>query len=106
MLAAEALTSAGFSVIEADHADAALAILHARAGDIGALFTDVNMPGRMDGLELARRASSHWPWVRLLVASGRVQPVATALPKGCVFLPKPYDTDRLVSQIRHLTMAD
>jgi len=105
MLAAEALTGAGFSVIEADHADAALAILQARADEIGALFTDVNMPGAMDGLELARHASTRWPWVRLLVASGRLQPAFTALPSGCIFLPKPYDPDCMVSQIRDLTMA-
>jgi DNA-binding NtrC family response regulator len=106
MVAADALISAGFEVIEVDHADAALNILHARAVEVCALFTDVNMPGEMDGLALAHHASSKWPWIRLLVASGHAQPQADDMPKGCRFLPKPYDPDHMVSHIRDLTMAE
>ncbi len=103
MMAADALTNAGFDVIEVDHADAALTILHARADEICALFTDVHMPGGMDGMGLAHHASSNWPWIRLLVASGHAQPHSHELPKGCRFLPKPYDPDHMVSHIVELT---
>jgi CheY-like chemotaxis protein len=105
MMAADALISAGFTVIEADHATAALMILRSRAVEICALFTDVNMPGPLDGLGLAHHAATTWPWVRLLVASGKAQPTGNDLPKGCRFLPKPYDPDNMVSHIRELTTA-
>jgi CheY-like chemotaxis protein len=105
MMAADALTDAGFTVIEVGHADAALSILHARAPEVCALFTDVHMPGAMDGLSLARHAAGHWPWIRLLVASGKAQPGDGDLPDGCRFLSKPYDPDRMVRHIRDLTMA-
>jgi CheY-like chemotaxis protein len=105
MMATDALTSAGFDVIEVDDADAALTILHARAAEICALFTDVNMPGAMDGMGLARHASATWPWIRLLVASGKARPQSQDLPSGCRFLPKPYDPDRLVRHIQDLTTA-
>jgi DNA-binding NtrC family response regulator len=105
MMAAEALTSAGFHVVEVEHADAALTILRSRAGDVCALFTDVNMPGDMNGLHLAHHAAGHWPWIRLLVASGHAQLTETDLPDGCRFLPKPYDPEHMVGHIRDLTMA-
>ena len=60
-LAAEVLAKAGFTVVEAAHADDALAIMKSRAVDM--LFADVQMPGSMDGLELARYVRRHWPRV-------------------------------------------
>jgi CheY-like chemotaxis protein len=106
MMVAEALTDAGFHVIEVEHAEAALTILHSNASNIRAIFTDVHMPGSIDGLELARQASLHWPWIALLVASGRAQPQPAEMPAGSRFLPKPYQPAHVVSCIQDLVAAE
>jgi CheY-like chemotaxis protein len=92
MLAAEVLAEAGFTVVEAAHADDA-PIMKSRAVDV--LFTDVQMPGSMDGLELARYVRRHWPRVAVLIASGNkdlLQPrcrtevdscISRIVPVGC-----------------------
>jgi CheY-like chemotaxis protein len=94
---ADALRDAGFSVIEASSAGDALAVLTSIARDINVLFTDVHMPGDgMDGLQLVHHAAIHWPWVGLLVASGRSLVGPADLPPGCRFLVKPYAPDNAV----------
>ncbi len=100
MIVAEALTEAGFHVIEVEHADAALIVLRSNASEINVIFTDVHMPGSMDGLELAHHASLHWPWIALLVASGKAQPQPAEMPAGSRFLPKPYHPEHVVTHIR------
>ncbi|HME23808.1 MAG TPA: response regulator [Acetobacteraceae bacterium] len=87
MLAAEVLTEAGYTVVEAARADDALAIIKSRAVDL--LFTDVQMPGSMDGLELARYVRRHWPRVAVLIASGN-NTASTELPDGSRILRKPW----------------
>ena len=59
--AADALGDAGFAVHEAQHAAEAISILEARHNDIHVIFTDVTMPGDMDGVGLAHHAAQHWP---------------------------------------------
>ena len=71
MMAVDALTDAGFAVIEVGHADDALNILSAQSAKVRALFTDIHMPGTMTGLELAHHVRGNWPWIALLVASGK-----------------------------------
>src|SRR5271166_1594090 len=100
MLAAEVLTEAGYTVVEAARADDALAIIKSRAVDL--LFTDVQMPGSMDGLELARYVRRHWPRVAVLIASGNNKPASTELPDGSRFLRKPYSTSQLLADVREL----
>ena len=102
MVAADALSDAGFNVIEVEHAQAALAVLHERASDVHALFTDVHMPGTMDGLDLVKHAHVSWPWIALLVTSGRAQPCTGDMPIGCRFLAKPYDPNHMVHHMRSL----
>ena len=99
-LAAEVLAEAGFTVVEAAHADDALAIMESRA--VNVLFTDVQMPGSMDGLELARYVRRHWPRVEVLIASGNKAPSSTEMPDGSRFLHKPYSSGRLVADVREL----
>ncbi len=70
MYAADLLEEDGFDVVEATTARAALAILEQRNGDVSALFTDVDMPGDMNGLELAGIVYSRWPHIAILVTSG------------------------------------
>ena len=102
-LAAEVLAEAGFTVVEAAHADDALAIMKSRAVDM--LFADVQMPGSMDGLELARYVRRHWPRVEVLIASGNKEPSSTEMPAGSRFLHKPYSSGRLLADIRELIAA-
>ncbi|MGD0434572.1 MAG: response regulator, partial [Acetobacteraceae bacterium] len=105
MEAADALTLQGYEVMEVDGADDALAVLEARAADIGVLFTDIQMPGSMDGLALAHHARRNWPWIGLLIASGKERPSSTEMPAGCRFLSKAYDPDHMVDQVRELIAA-
>lgn len=95
MVAADALTDQGIMAWEAGDAGEALHVLeqHPR---IGLVFTDVNMPGEMDGLSLAHEVSVRRPDVSLIVTSGAVRIADDELPDHGTFLPKPYPTDRLV----------
>src|SRR5436189_6179743 len=79
----------GFTAIAASDADEAIRILESR-NDIRVVFTDVNMPGSMDGLRLARVVRNRWPPVALVVTSGRSNVPEPDLPEGGRFLPKPY----------------
>ena len=101
MDAADTLEDEGFEVVEVATARAALAILEKRKGDVAALFTDVDMPGDMNGLELAGIVHSRWPHIALVVTSGVVR-VVGALPSGGVFLAKPYPMRTPVRIIRDL----
>ena len=105
MMISEVLEEAGFEVVEAKHAAEALAILRVRAPEIRILFTDIHMPGAMNGLELSHHARDHWPWISLLVTSGKAHPTARELPAGGRFIPKPYAPQRVVDQIRELMDA-
>ena len=97
-----ALAEAGFDVVETEHADEAISVLRERASNIFAVFTDVHMPGSMDGMELAHLARRSWPWIALLITSGRARPEPGDLPGGSRFLPKPYDPDHVVDHLREM----
>jgi CheY-like chemotaxis protein len=90
MDAAALIEDAGYDVIEAVDADEAIMLLEARP-DIRVVFTDIEMPGSMDGLKLAHAVRRRWPPVILIVASGRLTPRADELPENTMFLAKPYD---------------
>lgn len=94
---ADMLREAGFDVIEAGGADDALTILHAHR--VGVLFTDVDMPGSINGLELAHIARGLWPALRILVTSGKCKPGPAAMPKHGRFVDKPYAQERIVRDI-------
>src|ERR1700688_3632609 len=72
MLAVEAVEEAGYVALEAGDADEAIALLESRP-HIALLFTDIDMPGSMDGLKLAHAVRDRWPPVKILVASGKVR---------------------------------
>jgi two-component system, response regulator PdtaR len=101
----EVLRDEGFEVMEAEHAEAALGMLLTHAPRIHVLFTDVQMPGTMDGLALAHHASKQWPWIGLLITSGRRQPHWESLPQTSRFLAKPYDQHHVIGHIRQLAAA-
>jgi CheY-like chemotaxis protein len=83
----ETLTSAGFNVIPVSTADEALEVLLLPA-PIDLVFTDVRMPGSIDGLELARRVQSEWPHIKIVVASGHLQMPSDLAPAAS--FGKPY----------------
>jgi DNA-binding NtrC family response regulator len=93
------LEDAGFKVLEASNADDALAAL-AMHDDVLLVFSDVDMPGTMDGLALVRLVHQRWPSVRLLLTSGHHRLDDAALPDDGRFLPKPWSENGLVSMIR------
>jgi CheY-like chemotaxis protein len=98
MVAADALVDRGIMAWEAGDAGEALEMLeqHPR---IGLLFTDINMPGEMNGLGLAHEVSVTRPDVELIVTSGAITLSDQDLPDHGTFLSKPYPTDQLVTLI-------
>jgi two-component system, response regulator PdtaR len=102
MAALDFVEEAGFTVFEARGAEEAIRMLELHP-EIRIVFTDINMPGSMDGLKLAHYVRRRWPLVQLIVTSGEMQPSAEDLPAGSVFLGKPYEPNLLTDQLR--TMA-
>ncbi len=105
MATSDALTEAGFEVMEARHAGEALNFLETRGPEIRFLFTDIEMPGGMSGLELADLVLQRWPWISVLVASGKWLTAPAGLPPGSQFLAKPYHIGRVIGQMRDLLAA-
>jgi CheY-like chemotaxis protein len=91
--------NAGYQVVEAHNADEALSIL-GRHPDVALLVTDIQMPGCMDGIALARHVGERWPHIGILVLSGAVIPLPGMLPKGARFLNKPVDEARAQITLR------
>ena len=89
MIGADALEEAGYAVLEAGSADEALQVLE-KADHVEVLFTDIRMPGSMDGLRLAEVVHERWPNIRILVTSGDVRPSPDDIPDDGRFLAKPY----------------
>jgi two-component system, response regulator PdtaR len=87
--AAEMVTEAGFDVVEAGNADEAIALLESHP-KIHSVFTDIQMPGSMDGIKLLAFIRQRWPPIKLVVTSGRVILRQGELPEGAVFIGKPY----------------
>lgn len=84
----DTLVDAGFDVIDAANADEAMAVFQ-DSQDIAALLTDIDMPGSMNGLELANRVHDQAPACKIIVVSGRYRPDMNLLPSGAQFLTKP-----------------
>jgi CheY-like chemotaxis protein len=102
MNAVDIIETAGFEVVEAANADEAIEILEARR-DIGVVFTDIQMPGSMDGLKLVRAVRGRWPPIKIVATSGHVGVAQTDLPEGGRFVPKPYSPGQVMDVLRELT---
>jgi CheY-like chemotaxis protein len=102
MDAVDMLRNAGFEAVEASNADEAIAILEANL-NIHVVFTDVQMPGSMDGLKLAKFVKNRWPPIKIIATSGRLRISSDDLPEGGRFLPKPYTPAEVISTLRELT---
>jgi len=98
MMVVESLEDSGLIVIEAVDADEALVLL-AQHPEIALMFTDINMPGRIDGFGLATRAIDARPDLRLVMSSGREHFSEKALPDHGKFLPKPYRAGEVVALV-------
>lgn len=89
MFAVDVIEEAGLQSIEASNASEAMTLLGAHP-EITVLFTDINMPGPFDGLELARKVHALRPDVQLILTSGRERPRGDEIPDHGDFVPKPY----------------
>jgi two-component system, response regulator PdtaR len=105
MAAADDLQDAGFHVLEAANADVALAVLEICSDDVQVLFTDIDMPGSMNGLDLAESVQQRWPHISLLISSAYHKPRPGQIPDEGRFVPKPYSSEDVVQHIRELVTS-
>ncbi len=101
LFAVQIFLDEGFTVLEAADAEEGLQMLEAN-DDVGLLFTDISMPGAMDGLGLIDQVRRERPGVSFVATSGRVLPPGDLLPNRARFLPKPYTAHALMTTIRDL----
>jgi CheY-like chemotaxis protein len=101
MGALDLVMSAGYEALEACDADEAIRILESR-NDVDLVFTDVQMPGTMDGIKLSHYIRDRWPPVKLIVASGATILEESSLPGGSRFFSKPYDDHTIIDAMAHL----
>lgn len=104
MATADAIRDAGFDVLEAGNADEALVALEGR-GDIRVVFTDIRMPGSMDGAKLAHAIRQRWPPIRIMATSGQVPLEKLELPAGTLLFPKPYTAEDVAWTLQALTSS-
>jgi CheY-like chemotaxis protein len=101
MGAVDQLEREGYEVLEAGNAAEALAIMQARP-EVRILFTDIDMPGEFDGMELAEQVHRRWPKVLLLVTSGRQSLSDRDVPDDGMFVAKPYAGEELSGALKEL----
>ncbi len=89
-LAAALLEETELDVVEVESAEAALACLQERGGEVAMLFADVRLPGSMDGVQLAKAACTLWPTVRIVLTSGDPGAWLDDLPECVTFMSKPW----------------
>lgn len=102
--AGDTLRAAGFDVLEAANADEAILLLE-RHSDIRLMFTDIDMPGSMNGLKLAAAVRDRWPPVKIIATSGHFDVQEGDLPADACFITKPYAPEQIVRSIRGLMDA-
>src|SRR5436309_6844637 len=101
MRAVDIVEDAGFIPIEAVNADEALAILESRS-DIELLFTDIQMPGSMDGLKLAHAVHERWPSIKIILVSGKVTPAESDRPADSRFFGKPLEVQQMIAELQDM----
>jgi two-component system, response regulator PdtaR len=101
LFAVQVFLDEGFTVLEAADAEEGLEVLE-NNDDVDLLFTDISMPGEMDGLDLIARVKDDRPGLSFVATSGHVVPSDEALPLGARFLPKPYTAHALMTAIREV----
>src|SRR3981189_127816 len=101
MRAVDIVEDAGLTPIEAVKADEALAILESRS-DIALLFTDIQMPGSMDGLKLAHAVHKRWPPIKIILVSGQLKLANLDIPVDSCFFGKPLEAEAVIAQMRSM----
>jgi two-component sensor histidine kinase/CheY-like chemotaxis protein len=99
MRAVDIVEDAGFTAVEAVNADEAMSILEARS-DISLLFTDIQMPGSMDGLKLAHAVHERWPAIKIILVSGAVKPSNSDKPLESRYFGKPLENKRMIAELQ------
>lgn len=98
----EMLEGVGFRVLEAGDGDEAILVLEQHHLDVVLLFSDVEMPGSRSGFALAREASVRWPYISIVVASGRMRPAKGEMPEGACFIGKPFSAEAVHGHLREV----
>ena len=101
MRAIDMVDDAGYVSVEAVDADEALAILQSRS-DIALLFTDIQMPGSMDGLQLAHAVHERWPLIKIIVVSGQLELSSSQLPRDSRFFGKPLVSGQMIAEMQNM----
>ena len=99
MRAVDIVEDAGFRPVEAVNADEAISILESRS-DISLLFTDIQMPGSMDGLKLAHAVHDRWPAIKIILVSGQVSPSDAERPADSRFFGKPLGVEQMITELQ------
>ena len=100
MDACSILEEAGFRFYEASNGDAAIELLGQHATSVTLLFSDVEMPGAINGFALAHHVAEQWPWIEIVVASGRITPSVGDMPHKATFIGKPFDSEMVHGHLR------
>jgi CheY-like chemotaxis protein len=95
----DALEAEGYDVIAVANADGAIKVLETR-NDIRTIFTDIDLPGSMDGLKLAAAVRDRWPPVHIIVTTGMRAPHRDAMPTNSMFIAKPYRNAEVLEAVR------
>lgn len=101
MQAVNMVEDAGYTSVEAADADEAFAILECRT-DIALLFTDIQMPGSMDGLRLAHAVYRRWPPIKIILVSGQLNLLSSDMPFDSRFFGKPLASGKMIAEMRDL----
>ena len=104
MRAVDIVEDAGFCPVEAINADQAISILESRS-DISLLFTDIQMPGTMDGLKLAHAVHDRWPTIKIILVSGQVSPSDADKPADSRFFGKPLSVEKMIGELQAMVGA-
>src|SRR3979409_1005015 len=101
MRAVDIVEDAGFKAVEAVNADEALAILESRS-DISLLFSDIQMPGSMNGLKLAHAVHERWPCIKIILVSGEVNVADADKPPDSRFFGKPLEEKQMIAELQEM----
>ena len=101
MRAVDIVEDAGFTAVEAVNADEALSILESRS-DIALLFSDIQMPGSMDGLKLAHAVHDRWPAIKIILVSGQVKLCDADKPANSRFFGKPLEVKQMIAELQEM----
>ena len=98
LTASDMVEDAGYEPLIARNADEAIIVLERRK-DIAVIFTDIDMPGSMDGMKLASAVRNRWPPIEIIITSGHRIVACNDMPERGIFLRKPYSSERIATTL-------